>query len=97
MCVAKDKRMNKEVAVKFILAAKVPSHAWVEWSGQGEAGDGMPPLDGRVPMECELLRRINHEGVVRGESVYADGKFFYLVNIVLVFFVECRVVLIVFL
>lgn len=71
---------HREVAVKFILADKVPRHAWVEYGGGGEAGDGMPERGGKVPMECEILRRVRHWGVVRGEGLYFDQKFFYLVR-----------------
>lgn len=74
-----NKHTHREVAVKFILREKIPSYAWVSYSGGGEMGDGMPEVGDRVPMECEVLKRVNHWGVVRGEGLYADEKFFYLV------------------
>jgi serine/threonine protein kinase len=76
-----SRHTHREVAVKFILREKVPSYAWVSYSGGGEMGDGMPKVGERVPMECEVLRRVNHWGVVRGEGLYADPKFFYLVRV----------------
>lgn len=81
VCVARELRSNREVAVKFILAEKVPSHAWIVYNGAGEEGDGMPPIGGRIPMECEVLKRVRHWGVVKGEGLYADPKFFYLVSV----------------
>ncbi|KAL7411119.1 kinase-like domain-containing protein, partial [Mrakia frigida] len=80
VCVATELATRREVAVKFILASKIPPHAWVEYGGNGEEGDGMPPAGGKVPMECEVLRRVNHWGVVQGLGVFCDGKFFYLVS-----------------
>lgn len=80
VCVATDHASGKEVAVKFILASKVPAHAWVAYAGGGEEGDGMPEVGGKVPMECEVLRRVRHWGVVAGLGVYYDSKFFYLVS-----------------
>lgn len=80
VCIAFDRVEGKEVAVKFILKAKVPSHSWVEWGAHGCEGDGMPERGGKVPMECELLIRLNHWGVVGGLACFADHKFFYLVR-----------------
>lgn len=83
VCIALDRVDLREVAVKFILKAKVPAHSWVEYGDHGVEGDGMPPRGGLVPMECELLLRIKHWGIVKGLACYADHKFFYLVRIAL--------------
>lgn len=80
VCIAVDRQDAAEVAVKFILKAKVPAHSWVEWGAHGHDGDGMPARGGKVPMECELLIRLKHWGIVAGLACFADDKFFYLVR-----------------
>lgn len=59
---------GREVAVKFILRAKVPRHGW--------ASD---PELGLVPIEISILSRVDHSAVVKMEDYYEDEKFFYLV------------------
>jgi hypothetical protein len=57
-----------EVAVKFILRAKVPRHGWIS-----------DPELGLVPIEISILSRVEHEAIVKMEDFYQDEKFFYLV------------------
>ena len=57
-----------EVAVKFILRAKVPRHGWVQ-----------DPELGLVPIEISILSRVDHDSIVKIEDYYQDEKFFYLV------------------
>src|SRR5579859_3206229 len=59
---------GREVAVKFILRAKVPRHGWVS-----------DPDLGLVPIEISILSRVDHPAVVKMEDYYEDEKFFYLV------------------
>jgi serine/threonine protein kinase len=59
---------GREVAVKFILRAKVPRHGWVA-----------DPELGLVPIEIAILSRVEHDSIVRMEDYYQDHKFFYLV------------------
>jgi Protein kinase domain len=59
---------GKEVAVKFILRAKVPRHGWVS-----------DPELGLVPIEISILSRVDHDAIVKLEDYYHDDKFFYLV------------------
>ena len=59
---------GREVAVKFILRAKVPRHGWVN-----------DPELGLVPIEIAILSRVDHDSIVRMEDFYQDEKFFYLV------------------
>lgn len=82
VCIALDRLEACEVAVKFILRAKVPAHSWVAYGDHGTEGDGMPAKGGKVPMESELLLRVKHWGVVAGLACFADPKFFYLVRLV---------------
>ena len=59
---------NREVAVKFILRAKVPRHGWVS-----------DPELGLVPIEIAILSSVDHDSIVKMEDYYQDEKFFYLV------------------
>ena len=59
---------GREVAVKFILRAKVPRHGWVS-----------DPELGLVPIEISILSRVDHSAIVKMEDYYEDEKFFYLV------------------
>jgi len=59
---------SREVAVKFILRAKVPRHGWVS-----------DPDLGVVPIEISILSRVDHDSIVKMEDYYQDDKFFYLV------------------
>lgn len=82
VCVAWDLRNSREVAVKFILRDKVPPRSWVECGGPIEDGDGLS-VGMPVPVECEILRKVRHWGIVKCEGVYADERFFYLVRVCL--------------
>lgn len=59
---------GREVAVKFILRAKVPLNGWVA-----------DPELGLVPIEIAILSRVDHDSIVKMEDYYQDDKFFYLV------------------
>src|SRR5271156_5716325 len=59
---------GREVAVKFILRAKVPRHGWIS-----------DPELGLVPIEISILSRVDHDSIVKMEDYYLDDKFFYLV------------------
>jgi serine/threonine protein kinase len=65
---ALDRIEGQEVAVKFIVKAKVPDHAWMEDEAYG-----------KLPTEVVLLSCINHEnivkclGSVRGCPVFLHG------------------------
>jgi hypothetical protein len=59
---------GREVAVKFILRAKVPRHGWIS-----------DPELGLVPIEISILSRVDHSSIVKMEDYYEDKKFFYLV------------------
>jgi hypothetical protein len=59
----------REVAVKFIIKAKVPSHAWMEdKSGR------------RVPTEALLLGLLTHPNIVKCMDLFEDDLYFYLVR-----------------
>jgi serine/threonine protein kinase len=59
----------REVAVKFIIKAKVPEHAWMEdKSGR------------RVPTEALLLGLLNHPNIVKCMDLFEDELYFYLVS-----------------
>ena len=59
----------REVAVKFIIKAKVPAHAWMEdKSGR------------RVPTEALLLGLLSHPNIVKCMDLFEDDLYFYLVG-----------------
>ena len=59
---------GREVAVKFVLRAKVPRHGWVS-----------DPELGLVPIEIAILSSVDHDSIVKMEDYYQDEKFFYVV------------------
>jgi len=61
---------GSEVAVKFIIKAKVPAHSWMEDEELGI-----------LPSEIMLLSFINHENIVKCLDVFEDDLFFYLVTL----------------
>lgn len=66
---AKHRSSGFEVAVKFILKAKMPKHAWsVDDSGRP------------VPIEAKLLSVLQHPGIVKLYGLYEDELYFYLVS-----------------
>lgn len=60
---------RREVAVKFIIKAKVPDHAWMEDEAYG-----------RLPTEVVLLSCINHENIVKCLGLFEDDLYFYMVS-----------------
>ncbi|THH21331.1 hypothetical protein EW146_g192 [Bondarzewia mesenterica] len=58
-----------EVAVKFIIKAKVPEHAWME-DKHGH----------RVPTEALLLGLLDHKNIVKCIDLFEDALYFYLVQ-----------------
>ncbi|KAJ7045515.1 kinase-like domain-containing protein [Mycena alexandri] len=58
-----------EVAVKFILKAKIPDHSWIE-----------DKIFRRLPTEIMLLRVIDHENIVKCLGLYEDSLYYYLVQ-----------------
>ncbi|KAF8502182.1 kinase-like protein, partial [Russula emetica] len=59
----------REVAVKFIIKAKVPAHAWMEDKSAR-----------RVPTEALLLGLLNHPNIVKCMDLFEDDLYFYLVQ-----------------
>lgn len=59
----------REVAVKFIIKAKVPTHAWMEDKSAR-----------RVPTEALLLGLLNHPNIVKCMDLFEDDLYFYLVR-----------------
>ena len=59
----------REVAVKFIIKAKVPAHAWMEDKSAR-----------RVPTEALLLGLLNHPNIVKCMDLFEDDLYFYLVS-----------------
>ena len=59
----------REVAVKFIIKAKVPEHAWMEDKSAR-----------RVPTEALLLGLLNHPNIVNCIDLFEDELYFYLVS-----------------
>ncbi|EPQ57030.1 kinase-like protein [Gloeophyllum trabeum ATCC 11539] len=66
---ARHRTEGYEVAVKFIIKAKVPENSWMD-----------DEILGRVPTEILLLSLINHENIVKCIDVYEDELYFYLVR-----------------
>ncbi|KAH9061355.1 kinase-like domain-containing protein [Lactarius vividus] len=59
----------REVAVKFIIKAKVPEHAWMEDKSAR-----------RVPTEALLLGLLDHPNIVKCVDLFEDELYFYLVQ-----------------
>ncbi|KAI0266773.1 kinase-like protein [Gloeopeniophorella convolvens] len=59
----------REVAVKFIIKAKVPEHAWMEDKHAH-----------RVPTEALLLGLLDHPNIVKCLDLFEDELYFYLVQ-----------------
>jgi serine/threonine protein kinase len=59
----------REVAVKFIIKAKVPEHAWMEDKAAR-----------RVPTEALLLGLLEHPNIVKCLDLFEDELYFYLVS-----------------
>ena len=59
----------REVAVKFIIKAKVPAHAWMEDKSAR-----------RVPTEALLLGLLSHPNIVKCMDLFEDDLYFYLVS-----------------
>jgi hypothetical protein len=60
---------RREVAVKFIIKAKVPEHAWMEDKAAR-----------RVPTEALLLGLLDHPNIVKCLDLFEDDLYFYLVS-----------------
>ena len=60
---------RREVAVKFIIKAKVPEHAWMEDKAAR-----------RVPTEALLLGLLDHPNIVKCLDLFEDELYFYLVS-----------------
>jgi serine/threonine protein kinase len=61
--------VDHEVAVKFIIKANIPDHAWVE-----------DEVMGSLPTEVVLLYSVDHENVIKCIDFFEDGLYFYLVG-----------------
>ena len=59
----------REVAVKFIIKAKVPEHAWMKDKSAR-----------RVPTEALLLGLLEHPNIVKCVDLFEDELYFYLVS-----------------
>jgi Protein kinase domain len=59
----------REVAVKFIIKAKVPEHAWMTDKSSR-----------RVPTEALLLGLLDHPNIVKCVDLFEDEFYFYLVS-----------------
>ena len=59
----------REVAIKFIIKAKVPAHAWMEDKSAR-----------RVPTEALLLGLLSHPNIVKCMDLFEDDLYFYLVS-----------------
>jgi len=59
----------REVAVKFIIKAKVPEHAWMEDKNAR-----------RVPTEALLIGLLSHPNIVKCVDLFEDDLYFYLVQ-----------------
>ncbi|EEB98937.1 hypothetical protein MPER_01468 [Moniliophthora perniciosa FA553] len=64
---AKHRRLQYDVAVKFIIKAKVPEYAWMEHE-----------LYGRLPTEVMLLSVLDHENIIKCLDLFEDPLYFYL-------------------
>lgn len=66
---ARNRLDGQEAAVKFIIKAKVPEHAWVEDESFG-----------RIPSEVMLVSLLDHDNIVRCVDIFEDALYFYLVR-----------------
>ena len=66
---ARHLERGHEVAVKFIIKAKVPEHCW--WQDE---------ILGRVPTEVLLMSLLNHKHIVKCLDLFEDDLYFYLVS-----------------
>lgn len=66
---AYHRAVDHEVAVKFIIKANIPDHAWVE-----------DEVIGSLPTEVVLLYSLDHENIVKCIDFFEDGLYFYLVG-----------------
>jgi PAS domain-containing serine/threonine kinase len=67
---ARHRASGREVAVKFIIKAKVPDHAWME-----------DELLGQLPAEVVLLQRLSHPNIIKSLDLFEDDLYFYLVSL----------------
>jgi len=68
VCLAVNNHTHQHFAVKFILKAKIPEHAWIMHGSQ------------RVLMECYILKRVRHECIIGYVEEFEDERFVYLVT-----------------
>jgi hypothetical protein len=72
VCVAVDMIEGKEVAVKFINKTRAP-------------GSSTLAMANEEPLECFVLRCINHPNVVKYIEQFEDEEFYYLVSLATLF------------
>ncbi|OUM60492.1 hypothetical protein PIROE2DRAFT_46188 [Piromyces sp. E2] len=65
---AKERATEKKVAVKFILKSKIPNSGWVR-----------DEKEGFIPMECFIMKNVNHPNIVKYIDSFSDIKLFYIV------------------
>jgi len=65
---AKDRATDKKVAVKFIFKNKIPKSGWVK-----------DEKEGYIPMECFIMKRVNHKNIVKFIDCFSDKNLFYIV------------------
>ncbi|ORX57843.1 kinase-like protein [Piromyces finnis] len=64
----KERTTNKKFAVKFIFKSKIPKSGWV-----------YDEKEGSIPMECFIMKKVNHPNIVKYIDSYSDEKLFYIV------------------
>jgi len=65
---ARDRSTDKKVAVKFIFKNKIPKSGWVQ-----------DEKDGCIPMECFIMKKVNHKNIIKFIDCFDDIKLFYIV------------------
>jgi len=65
---AKERVTDKKVAVKFIFKNKIPKSGWVQ-----------DEKEGYIPMECFIMKRVNHKNIVKFIDSFSDKNLFYIV------------------
>lgn len=65
---AENIQTGQEVAVKFIFKNKIPSCSWV-----------LDKQSGFIPMECYIMKRLNHPNIISYIDSFEDAKYFYIV------------------